>query len=141
MSDVEIKKDSKKAPLNRCQFSAVNQPNRRRSKGIMTILREAIGRDFKRELTDNEVLDIALFSLECDTIEAKQLQGDNIPLVAKIPAKTLLDSEKADTMYNKLLDRASLRRDIYAVSGNEMKVKYFTEKEEDCDGVDAMSDL
>lgn len=119
MNNINSKKEGKKTPLRRGQFSRTNQPKRRRGKGVIAILNEAIGEEYKINLSANEILDISQIILEQPEDVVKRLLKDNEQaMLVKIVSEKLLNKKNNDAMYDKILDRL-LKREGYRDSKEE----------------------
>jgi len=128
---------NRKLPLGYGQFTTENQPVRRRTKGIITILKEAIGREYGLDLTANEILDISQFIMESNKAELDILSKDpNQAMLVQIPAKMLTGSKQyAVAMYDKILERALKREGFRISNDNTIQVEFFSKDEEDVDAV------
>ena len=100
------------------RFSKENQPTKRRSKGILNILAETVGREYKLELKANDIVDYTQYLLECTEDEVSNVIADkDQPMLAKIVANKLTNKKYNYAVYEKILERL-LQRDGLQMNGN-----------------------
>jgi hypothetical protein len=130
-----MKKQTKKGTTKRIsftRFSKDDQPTKRRGKGIITRLNEALEIDLKDkirlELSAKDMVNIQHLLLETSETKLDKVKDDkDILMLARITAKRLLNSKYGVVMMDKIIDRKLKQSETESNSSNELIIKYMEE--------------
>ena len=107
------------------RFSKDNQPLRRRGKGILKILEDTIGSEYKLDLSANDILDVYHFLSEKTEFDLRKLlNNQDVPIFIKIISNKLLNKKFDWIILEKITDKALKREGLRSNQDNKLEIRY-----------------